>query len=88
MMPACPRGWFPSSFFYSLFVSTFVSTLYMVDSSYIGVQLLMFFVFPFLMIITNLAFFDAVDIRLFDKHLVYSIASVFGIISSDFPEAL
>ena len=57
--------------FSRLFVSTFVSTLY------IGLYLLRSFLFPFLKIITILSFFHAVGIRLSDKHLEYSLASVF-----------
>ena len=33
---ACSRGWFSSSVFYSIFISTFVSTLSMFDSRHIG----------------------------------------------------
>ena len=38
--------------------------------------------FPFMKIIIMLAFFVAVGIRLSDKHLVYSLAGVFEIVSS------
>ena len=48
----------------------------------IGLKFLRSFLFPFLKIITILAFFHAVGIRLFDKHLVYSLASVFEMVSS------
>ena len=41
-----------------------------------------FFLLPFLKIITILAFFHAMGIRLSDKQLVYSLASVFEMVSS------
>ena len=74
---ACSRGWFSSSVLSSLFVSIFVSTLYMFGSRHIG----LYFLFPFLIIIV-LAFFHALGYRLSDKHLVYSLASVFENVSS------
>ena len=40
------------------------------------------FLFPFLKIIIILAFFHAAGIRLSDKHLVYSLASVFEMVSA------
>ena len=42
----------------------------------------MSFLFPFLKIIIILAFFHAVGIRLSEKHLVYSLPSVFQMVSS------
>ena len=42
----------------------------------------MSFLFPFLKIIIILAFFHAVDIRFSDKHLVYSLASIYEVESS------
>ena len=51
----------------------------MFDSRHIGLYLLKSFLFPFLKVIT---FFHAVGIRLSDKHLVYSLASVFEIVYS------
>ena len=59
-----------SSVFSSLFVSTFMNTLKMFDSRYI------------VKTIIALAFFHIVGIRLSDKHLVYSLASVFEMVSS------
>jgi len=41
-----------------------------------------YFLFPFLNIITTLAFFHAMGIHLSDKDLVYSLASVFEMVSS------
>ena len=65
MNPASCRGWFSSSVFSSFFVSTF------------GLSLLWSFLFPFLKMIIILKLFHAVGIRLYHKHLVYSLASVF-----------
>ena len=59
--PACSRGWFSSSVFSSLFITTFF--------------------YPSLKIITILAFFHAVGIRLSGKHLVYSLENVFERVS-------
>ena len=41
------------------------------------------FVFVFFTIITICAFFHVVVICFFDKHLVYNLASVFEMVSSD-----
>ena len=54
----------------------------MFDGIHIGLKFLRSFLFPFLKIITTLAFFHAVGIRLSDKHLVYSLASVFEMVFS------
>ena len=54
----------------------------MFDSRHIGLYFLRSFLFPFLNIIIVLAFFYAAGIRLSDKHLVYSLASVFEMVSS------
>ena len=54
----------------------------MFDSRHIGLFFLRSFLFPFLKISTIIAFFHAVGIRLSDKHLVYSLASVFKMVSS------
>ena len=51
----------------------------MFDSIHISLQLLRHFL---LKSIINKALFHAVGIRLSDKHLVYSLASVFGMVSS------
>ena len=54
----------------------------MFDSRHIGLLFLRAFLFPFLNIITVLAFFHTVGICLSDTHLVYSLASVFEMVSS------
>ena len=54
----------------------------MFDSRHIDMYFLRSFLFPFLKIIIILAFFHVVGIRISDKHVVYSLASVFEIVSS------
>ena len=54
----------------------------MFDSRHIGLEFLRSFLFPFLKIITILTFFHVVGIRFSDKHLVYSLANVFEMVSS------
>ena len=54
----------------------------MFDSRCIGLLFLRSFLFRFLKIIAILAFFHAVGIRFSDKHLVYSLANVFEMVSS------
>ena len=54
----------------------------MFDRRHIGLYFLMFFLFPFLKIIISLVVYHAVTIRLSDKHLVYSLANVFQMVSS------
>ena len=54
----------------------------MFDSRHIDLHFLRFFLFPFLKIITILPFVHAVGIRLTDKHFVYSVGSVFEMVSS------
>ena len=80
--PACTRGWFSSSVFSTLFVITFMSTLYIFDNKYIRLIFLRFFFFPFLKTITILVFFHAVCIRLSDTYLVYSLANIFEMVYS------
>ena len=53
----------------------------MLDSGHIGLEFLRSFLFPFLKIIIILGFFHAVGICLSDKHLMYSLASVFEMVS-------
>ena len=54
----------------------------MFDSRHVGLLFLRSFLFPFLKIITILAFFYTVGIRLSNNHLVYCLASVFEMVSS------
>ena len=54
----------------------------MFDSRHIGLYILKSFLFSFLKLITIIAFFHAKGIRLSDKHLVYSLASVFKMVFS------
>ena len=54
----------------------------MFDNRLIDVLFLRSSLFIFLKIIAIIAFFHAVGIRLSDKYLVYSLASVFEMVSS------
>ena len=54
----------------------------MFHSRHTSLYFLMSFLFPFLKIIIILEFFHTVGIHLSDKHLVYSLASVFEMVSS------
>ena len=65
-----------------LFFSTFVSIVCMFDSRHIGLLFLLYFLFPFLEIIIIIAFFHVVFIRFSVSHLVYSLGSVFKMVSS------
>ena len=80
--PACSRGWFSSSVLSTLFVITFMSTLYIFDCKHIRLIFLRFFFFPFLKTISILVFFHAVGIRLSDTYLVYSLANIFEMVFS------
>ena len=71
--PACSRGWVSSSVFSSLFVSTFVGS---------SVCILEVFRMSSLEDYHHLSVLYAVCSRLFDKHLVYSLSSVFEMVSS------
>ena len=54
----------------------------MFDIRHIGLSFLRSVLFPFLKIFILLAFFHAVRIRLSEKYLLYSLASVFEMVSS------
>ena len=59
----------------------YVNSLYIFDSKQIGLQFLMFVMFPFLKIITVFASFHVLGMRRSVMHFVYSLAGCFAMIS-------
>ena len=81
--PACSLGWFSSNFFSSLLVVIFVNSLYIFDSKQIGMDFLMYFLFPFPeKNITIFASFNVLGMRRSVMHFVYNLASCVAMVSS------